>query len=364
MVRSRAIGMAGLPRLEARRLAGRSPSTNPARARCHLNKRPPSAPEARPPRSAESRRARDAASSGGSWKGAALAPVLPQSPRSDRRRPARRFARRQNCERWVVPLTTSSQEECGESPRVSRPVYGAATRPTRSEVEPHRALVPRFAARTDDSERVTWSGPAAESTILAPMSSFFRRLGSCVALSLAAAGCARQYSDALETAPPGAAAPVPPSPAEKQRELDALERDLTVSEQRLAGYLAGRSSELRSEVSEDEAARGREEGETSKATGAPAPERRTPAAQKPKKADDRPAESHAAAAPASPPAPEPGSGSACDLACQALSSMRRSAERICSIAGESDPRCARARARVEDAVGRVSRASCACREHD
>jgi hypothetical protein len=198
------------------------------------------------------------------------------------------------------------------------------------------------------------------------MSSFFRRLGPCVALSLAMASCARQHSDAQEPAPfpPGASAPAPLEPAEKQRELDTLEHDLTVSEQRLAGYLAGRSSELRSAISEDDAARGREEGETSKSAEAPATELRRAPAKKPKKADDRPAESDGAAAPASPPVPEPGDGSACDLACQALSSMRRSADRICSIAGESDPRCARARGRVEDAIGRVSRASCACSEND
>jgi hypothetical protein len=198
------------------------------------------------------------------------------------------------------------------------------------------------------------------------MSSFFRRLGPGLALALAMAGCARQHSDPREPAPspPSGSAPAPLTASEKQSELDTLEHDLAVSEQRLAGYLAGRSSELRSEISSEQAAAGRDEGETSKSAEAPATQSRRLPAKKPKEDHDRPADSTGAAAPASPPAPDPGAGSVCDLACQALASMRRSADRICSIAGESDPRCARARARVEDAVGRLSRANCACHDND
>jgi hypothetical protein len=199
------------------------------------------------------------------------------------------------------------------------------------------------------------------------MSSLFRRLGYSLALLLATAGCGRQHSDGLQPAPfaPSESAPVPPPASEKQNELDTLEHDLAVSEERLAGYLAGRGSELRAETSKDDAARGREEGETSTSAEAPATELGRRPAAKPKKSDARPADGAGAAAPAPlPTAPAPDTGSACDLACQALSSMRRSADRICAIAGESDPRCARARARVEDAVGRVSRASCACRGND
>ena len=197
------------------------------------------------------------------------------------------------------------------------------------------------------------------------MSSLFGRRGYYLALLLATAGCARQYSDPVQPAP-FAPAPAPPLQSEKQSELDTLEQDLAVSEQRLAGYLAGRSSELRVETSKDEVARGPVEGETSKSAEAPATEFGRPSAEKPRKRGERPADTAGAAAesPVLPPAPEPDSGSACDLACNALSSMRRSADRICSIAGESNPRCARARARVEDANGRVSRASCACREND
>jgi hypothetical protein len=198
------------------------------------------------------------------------------------------------------------------------------------------------------------------------MSSLFRRLGYSLALLLATTGCGRQHSDALQPAPfaPSESAPAPPT-SEQQSELDTLEHDLAVSEERLAGYLAGRGSELRAEISKDDAARGREEGETSTSAEAPATELGRRPAEKPKKSGARPADGAGAAAPSPlPKAPEPDAGSACDLACQALSSMRRSADRICAIAGESDPRCARARARVEDAVGRVSRASCACRGND
>jgi len=60
--------------------------------------------------------------------------------------------------------------------------------------------------------------------------------------------------------------------------------------------------------------------------------------------------------PAPPPAPPPVAGdrahetsdarSRCVLACRALESMERSAERLCSLAGEQDQRCATVRDRV------------------
>jgi hypothetical protein len=90
-----------------------------------------------------------------------------------------------------------------------------------------------------------------------------------------------------------------------------------------------------------------------------------PAPSKKERADD--SRASGAAAPAGPPpspaaAPEPESFSACDLACRAFSSMRRSAERICEIAGAADARCTRARSRVEEASERIERARCACRD--
>lgn len=50
----------------------------------------------------------------------------------------------------------------------------------------------------------------------------------------------------------------------------------------------------------------------------------------------------------------------CFIACSALGSMQRSAERVCSLAGEDDTRCVGARDRVASATARVSAACPAC----
>ena len=52
----------------------------------------------------------------------------------------------------------------------------------------------------------------------------------------------------------------------------------------------------------------------------------------------------------------------CEIACKALASMRRSADRICELAGSADARCVNARRRVDEATARVARASCSCIE--
>lgn len=52
------------------------------------------------------------------------------------------------------------------------------------------------------------------------------------------------------------------------------------------------------------------------------------------------------------------SESPCAVACRALTSMKRAAEAVCRLAGESDARCADARKRVSESATRV--ASCAC----
>jgi hypothetical protein len=92
------------------------------------------------------------------------------------------------------------------------------------------------------------------------------------------------------------------------------------------------------------------------ATAAPAPERAAGA---------RPSE----AAPPSAPQPSPkksaaarSEASGCDVACRALSSMRRSAEGICELTSTSDARCTGARTRLENARTRVVRAGCPCSE--
>ncbi len=51
-------------------------------------------------------------------------------------------------------------------------------------------------------------------------------------------------------------------------------------------------------------------------------------------------------------------GTACTTACAALASMRRAADAICSLAGESDARCATARARLEASTVRATECRC------
>ncbi len=50
--------------------------------------------------------------------------------------------------------------------------------------------------------------------------------------------------------------------------------------------------------------------------------------------------------------------SRCDGACKALSSMKRAADAVCRLAGDSDQRCKKARTLVEESEGRV--ATCKC----
>ena len=52
----------------------------------------------------------------------------------------------------------------------------------------------------------------------------------------------------------------------------------------------------------------------------------------------------------------------CERACQALDSMRRSAEGICRLAGEETTRCDRAQSRVVTAEELVDGAGCDCLE--
>ncbi len=50
--------------------------------------------------------------------------------------------------------------------------------------------------------------------------------------------------------------------------------------------------------------------------------------------------------------------SSCERVCKALASMRRAADAVCRLAGETDSRCARARSLVKENEARVS--ACAC----
>jgi hypothetical protein len=194
-----------------------------------------------------------------------------------------------------------------------------------------------------------------------------------VTLMLFGAGCGRAAepasSPALDSAPPAPAAA--PGETGSLTDLDALEHDLTVSEERLNQYLERREQSRETAIAlSDQEARGEskkaEKPKSSAASGGGEYAQPPPAAApRParKRADDRPADA-AEAAPAAPTtAPVPESepvGSACDLACRAFGSMQRSADRICSIAGEGDQRCRRARERVADANARISSAQCVC----
>lgn len=68
----------------------------------------------------------------------------------------------------------------------------------------------------------------------------------------------------------------------------------------------------------------------------------------------------AAQAPANAPPASPVSTDPCLVACAALASMRRSADHLCGMAGESDAACGGARERVQRAEQRVLRACPAC----
>ena len=60
------------------------------------------------------------------------------------------------------------------------------------------------------------------------------------------------------------------------------------------------------------------------------------------------------------PSPSPGDGDGCATACRALASMARSAEHLCTLAGEGDGRCDDARGRLRGASARVRSACPTC----
>ena len=73
--------------------------------------------------------------------------------------------------------------------------------------------------------------------------------------------------------------------------------------------------------------------------------------------------------PAEAPAPAPGeregtyratAADRCHVACRALASMQRAAERLCSIAGDDDARCSQAERRVSHATDLVRRSCESC----
>lgn len=187
------------------------------------------------------------------------------------------------------------------------------------------------------------------------------------------AGCGRAAEPAsapvLDASPP----PSPPAAAEAEAitDLDALEHDLSVSEERLNLYLASREESRETAVAlrdDSESKKAEKPKSSAPSSGAGYAQPPPAAAPRPprKRAEERPADAaEAAPAPATPAEPEAEPvGSACDLACRAFGSMQRSADRICAIAGESDERCRRARGRVADASSRISGAQCVCQNDE
>jgi hypothetical protein len=159
----------------------------------------------------------------------------------------------------------------------------------------------------------------------------------------------------------GAAVPPPaatsPEPAAKQRpltELDALQHDFDVSEQQLTAQLERRQSEVASGPALGEAGGEKKAQEGADKDRAAASNASRPAPPPPPAAEQKPTTTRAPEADYSP------IGAPCDLMCRALSSMMRSADGICGIAGESDSRCVSARLRVKLATEKVSQAGCAC----
>jgi hypothetical protein len=177
-----------------------------------------------------------------------------------------------------------------------------------------------------------------------------KRWPSCLGLWLLACGAA--------TAPEPPSIPAPAA-APRLTELDALERDFEVSSSQLMAQLRRRELDI-----------------AARPQGSPVPGR-APVTAAPRRepkdmADERKKNQGSAGAPppaeqgageSSAPGPDYAAiGSPCDLMCRALSSMQRSAAGICSLAGEEDERCRRARSRLKLAEEQVSRAGCACLE--
>jgi hypothetical protein len=187
----------------------------------------------------------------------------------------------------------------------------------------------------------------------------FRVIVLCL-LPLLATGCMAGHPGTKKSAPP----PAEGKPGSLQQpggsDLEAYERDLLASEQRL--------NELLEQQRQQRLASGQEEAPAGVAqeprAEAPAP----PAAPEPAPAPvtapaEKPAE-ELAAAPTEDEAAPPHRprGPACELSCRALASMRRASAGICGLVGHDDARCLRAQQKVKQAAARVANAGCSCPE--
>ncbi len=165
-----------------------------------------------------------------------------------------------------------------------------------------------------------------------------------LALLFVAAGCKMG-----EVQPPGE----PPT-----SNIDELQRRIAHQESVIESQLAARDKPADELQQQDQPAMGGAVGPTVQ-SAAPAPPE---AAEAPPEREEAPGQPVTGSnAPARKSAAVGASvGSTCDLVCRALASMRRSADRICELVGDSDPRCSQAKKQVDDAARRVRSASCTC----
>lgn len=148
----------------------------------------------------------------------------------------------------------------------------------------------------------------------------------------------------------GAGCAARPASTAPTSSIDAYEQDLNAAEARLRA--AGVVPEGESSASGSLGAAEAQAAAPPAPAEAPAPEAPAPEADEaaPPRAADK-----------EPPAPgKERAESGCVVACRAFASMKRAADGICEIAGESDARCTQARKRVGDAAELLKKAGCAC----
>jgi hypothetical protein len=179
-----------------------------------------------------------------------------------------------------------------------------------------------------------------------------------VAAVLTLIGCAGQAARQAPEAPSRQRSS-PPGPAyDASDELAALEHDLAVSEERLFAELDRQRDEPKK--SRAESPRAPTEAPDSAGAGADVADESPPSESQP--AEPEPGIGAAVGRPQADAKSADGEahGSPCEMACHALSSMRRSAERICALTSETHPRCQSARGRVREAEQRLTLAGCGC----
>jgi hypothetical protein len=150
-----------------------------------------------------------------------------------------------------------------------------------------------------------------------------------------------------------ASAPPPPPPTTTAgepapRTLEEAEAALARAEHSLRAASEGREETPRPESADHATAGAAPTTANPQAgLGQPAPQAQPRPAEAPKKDEKKGTDAQPKTA-----------GSACEIACRALGSMKRAAEAICRMTSQEDDRCLSARKRVNDSASRVERCSC------